>query len=84
MYNPDEGVIVADGTPIDAFDIVDWRSRISVVRQNPYIFNDTLRYNLTIGNRDASEEEIDRACRTAKINECFEELPQGYETVLGG
>jgi subfamily B ATP-binding cassette protein MsbA len=83
MYTPDDGSITADGTSITEFDVQEWRSRVSLVRQNPFIFNDTLRYNLTIGNREASEEKIDRACRIAKVDEFFGELPQGYDTVLG-
>jgi subfamily B ATP-binding cassette protein MsbA len=83
MYTPDDGSITADGTSIAEFNVQEWRSRVSLVRQNPFIFNDTLRYNLTVGNREASEDEIDRACRIAKVDEFFGELPEGYETVLG-
>ncbi len=83
MYTPENGSITADGTSISEFDVHDWRSRVSLVRQNPFIFNDTLRYNLTIGNRDATEEEIDQACRIAKVEEFFDELPRGYDTMLG-
>lgn len=83
MYEPDAGEIRANGTPIHDMDIQEWRSRIAVVRQNPHIFNDTLRYNLTIGNRDASEEELERITRIACIDEFFDELPNGYETQLG-
>lgn len=83
MYTPDNGSITADGTSIAEFNVHDWRSRVSLVRQNPFIFNDTLRYNLTIGNRDATEEEIDRAARIAKVDEFFDELPDGYDTFLG-
>jgi subfamily B ATP-binding cassette protein MsbA len=57
--------------------------RIAVVRQNPFIFNDTLRYNLTIGNRDVSQSDLDRVTRIAKIDEFFDNLPDGYETQLG-
>ncbi|MFT4921645.1 MAG: subfamily B ATP-binding cassette protein MsbA [Haloarculaceae archaeon] len=83
MYEPDEGEILADGTPIRAFPVADWRSRISVVRQNPYMFNDTLRYNITIGARDVTDEELERVCEIAQITEFIDDLPDGYETVLG-
>jgi subfamily B ATP-binding cassette protein MsbA len=56
---------------------------VSVVRQNPFIFNDTLRHNLTVGNREATPEEIDRMCRIAKVDEFIDDLPAGYDTVLG-
>jgi subfamily B ATP-binding cassette protein MsbA len=83
MYEVDDGEIRANGVPIDEMDVDEWRSKITVVRQNPFIFNDTLRYNLTIGNRDVSEEELDRVVRIARVDEFFDDLPNGYETQLG-
>jgi len=83
MYEPDDGRILADGTPISEMDIDEWRERISVVRQHPYIFNDTLRANVTIADRDASQDEIERVCEIAQVTEFLDDLPNGYETVLG-
>jgi subfamily B ATP-binding cassette protein MsbA len=83
MYEPDSGEIRANERPIHKMPIDEWRSRIAVVRQNPFIFNDTLRYNLTIGNRDVSDTDIDRVSRIAKVDEFFKELPNGYDTQLG-
>jgi subfamily B ATP-binding cassette protein MsbA len=83
MYEPDSGEIRANGQPIHTMDLEEWRSRIAVVRQDPFIFNDTLRYNLTIGNRETSQEELDRVCEIAKVNEFLEDLPDGYDSYLG-
>lgn len=83
MYTPDSGEIRANGRRVHEMDIDEWRSRIAVVRQNPFIFNDSLRYNLTIGNREVSESELDRVTRIAKVDEFFDDLPDGYETQLG-
>jgi subfamily B ATP-binding cassette protein MsbA len=83
MYELGRGEIRANGVPIDEMDIKEWREKVSVVRQNPFIFNDTLRYNLTIGNRDVSESELDRVCEIAKVDEFFEDVPKGYDTILG-
>ncbi|MDZ7687751.1 MAG: ABC transporter ATP-binding protein [Halobacteriales archaeon] len=83
MYDPDEGEIRADGVPIEEYDLEEWRSRLAVVRQNPFIFNDTLERNVTIGNRDASREEVERVCEIAKVNEFLDDLPKGYESDLG-
>jgi subfamily B ATP-binding cassette protein MsbA len=47
------------------------------------MFNDTLRYNLTIGSQDASDEELEQVIRTSRVNEFFDELSDGYETQLG-
>ena len=82
MYEPDEGGILADGTPIDAFDVDEWREHVSVVRQNPFIFNDTLRYNVSLDG-SVSREEVERVCEIARVTEFLDELPDGYETVLG-
>ncbi|ACV47573.1 MULTISPECIES: ABC transporter ATP-binding protein [Halomicrobium] len=83
MYEIDRGTIKANGVSIDEIDIDDWRECLSVVRQNPFIFNDTLRYNLTIGNRDVSESELDQVCSIARVDEFLEDLPDGYDTMLG-
>lgn len=83
MYEPDSGEIRVNGAPIHEMDIGDYRSKIALVRQDPYIFNDTLRYNLTIGNRDATDTEIERVSHIARVDEFFGELPDGYDTQLG-
>lgn len=83
MYEVDEGEIRANGVPIKKMDIEGWRDRISVVRQEPFVFNDTLRYNLTIGNRDVSDAKLTRVCEIAKVDEFIQDLPEGYETMLG-
>ena len=83
LYEPDSGQITANGVPIDAFDQQDWRAKLAVVRQDPYIFNDTLRYNLTIGNRGVSEAELDRVCEIARVAEFRDGLADGYDTLLG-
>ena len=83
MYEPDEGQITAAGEPIESFDVDAWRERVAVVRQNPFIFNDTVRYNLTIGNRGATQAEIERVCEISQVTEFLDDLPDGYETELG-
>ncbi|RQG91530.1 ABC transporter ATP-binding protein [Natrarchaeobius halalkaliphilus] len=83
LYDLDAGEIRANGAPIDEMDVDEWRERLSVVRQSPFIFNDTLRYNLTIGNRDVTRADLDRVCEIAKVDEFFDDLPNGYDTVLG-
>jgi subfamily B ATP-binding cassette protein MsbA len=83
LYEPDSGEIRANGRSVHEMPIDEWRERIAVVRQDPFIFNETLRYNLTIGNRDVSEAQLDEVARVAKVDEFFEELPSGYETQLG-
>nr|WP_276278089.1 ATP-binding cassette domain-containing protein [Halomicroarcula sp. SYNS111] len=83
LYEPTDGDILANGKSIADFDIDDWREKVSVVRQKPYIFNDSLRANVTIGNRDASQAEIERVCEVAQVSEFLDDLSDGYETPLG-
>jgi subfamily B ATP-binding cassette protein MsbA len=83
LYEVDKGEIRANGVPIDEMDLDEWRDRLSIVRQIPFIFNDTLQYNLTIGNRAVTEAELDRICEIARVDEFFDDLPNGYDTMLG-
>ncbi|MFP8956785.1 ABC transporter ATP-binding protein [Natrialbaceae archaeon A-CW3] len=83
LYEPDSGEITATGKAVDEYDRIEWRSRIAVVRQDPFIFDDTLRYNVTIGDREATQEDIEWACEVAHVSEFLDELPDGYETHLG-
>ncbi|MBB6646622.1 ABC transporter ATP-binding protein [Halobellus ruber] len=83
LRSPDAGRIRADGTPIDAFDVEQWRERVAVVRQDPFLFDDTLEANVKVGNQDASRRDVEWACRIARVTEFLPELPDGYETELG-
>lgn len=83
MYEPDRGEIRVNEASVSKMDIDAYRSRIAVVRQDPFIFNETLRYNLTIGNRNATQEEIERVTHIARIDHFLDELPEGYDTELG-
>lgn len=83
MYDPDRGRIIANDHPIQEYDLRQWRSRLAVVRQNPFIFNDTLENNVTIGHRDASREDVERVCEIARVDEFLDDLPHGYDSLLG-
>lgn len=83
FYTPDSGKIYAARTPIDEYDVKEWRSRIAYVRQNPFIFNATLEQNLLMANPNASRKEIERVCKIAQVSEFLDDLPNGYKTELG-
>jgi subfamily B ATP-binding cassette protein MsbA len=83
LYDHDSGGIRSNGVPIKEYDLKQWRERIAVVRQQPFIFNDTLERNVTIGNRDASRRDVEHVCEIAKVNEFINELPNGYDSQLG-
>ncbi|WP_267163491.1 ABC transporter ATP-binding protein [Halovenus salina] len=83
MYRPDRGEIRANGVPIERFDLNEWRSRIAFVRQKPFIFDDTLERNVTIGDRGATRQEVKRVCEIARVDEFLDDLPNGYDSQLG-
>jgi subfamily B ATP-binding cassette protein MsbA len=83
LYEPTAGCITANDVHIDEFDVRQWRSAVAIVRQQPYMFDDTLRWNVTVGNRDVTQAEIERACEAAQVTEFLDDLPNGYETVIG-
>lgn len=83
LYEPTAGTILANDVDVQRFNRREWRSMVAVVRQSPYIFNETLRWNVTVANRDATDAEVRRACEAAQVTEFLPELPDGYETVLG-
>lgn len=76
------------GVFIDAQDIRDVSQQslhdsIGVVPQDTVLFNDTIRYNIAYGREGASEEEIIEAARAAQIHEFIQNLPEGYDTMVG-
>ena len=83
LYTPDSGEIRAAGTPVGEYDVEQWRDSVAFVRQDPYIFDDTLRVNVRMANPDATEEAFEWACRTAQVTEFVDDLPDGYDTELG-
>jgi len=83
LYTPDSGEIRGDGSPISEYDLEAWRKRIAVVRQKPFIFNDTLANNITVANREATQTEIERVCEIAKVTQLLDDLPNGYDSQLG-
>lgn len=83
LYDPTSGTITVNGEPLTDLDIREWRDRVAVVQQDPHIFNETLRDNVTLGAADPSSAELDDACRIAGVDEFLSDLPARYDTVLG-
>ena len=83
MYDIDSGEILIDGINIKELDCDSVRGNISIITQNPYIFNMTIRENLTIVKDGLTEEEMIEACKTAMLDEFIESLPDKYDTLVG-
>lgn len=83
IYDPSEGRILWDGIPLQSASTESLRRQIALVTQETVLFNDTVAYNISYGNPDASIEEIQEAARVAFADEFIGMLPNGYETVVG-
>jgi subfamily B ATP-binding cassette protein MsbA len=83
LYDPQHGRIVVDDVDLRDFDIHSWRSKLAVVSQDIFLFDDTVRANLLFARGDASEEELICATKQANAHDFIMELPEGYETKLG-
>ncbi|NEP61319.1 MAG: ABC transporter ATP-binding protein, partial [Symploca sp. SIO2G7] len=82
-FEPNQGRILIDGVDIRNLDITGYRQRLAIVHQEVDVFNGTLLDNITYGDRKASFEKVEEACRIARVDEMIEQLPQGYYTVVG-
>jgi ABC-type multidrug transport system fused ATPase/permease subunit len=77
------GAILLDGVPIHAFELRSLRARIGIVDQHGFLFNDTVRNNLTYGLAEKNQGAIEEAARKAYAHAFVQALPEGYDTVLG-
>jgi subfamily B ATP-binding cassette protein MsbA len=83
LYDPTDGAIFWDETDLRDAHIDSLKKQIALVTQETVLFNDTIRYNISYGKPDASEAEIAEAARIAFAHDFIEELPEGYETMVG-
>jgi subfamily B ATP-binding cassette protein MsbA len=83
FYDVREGVILWDGVDLRDTDLKSLRRNIAVVTQETILFNDTVRYNITYGKPDATEDEMIEAARIAFAHDFIKELPNGYNTIVG-
>lgn len=83
MYDIDSGKITIDGIDIKELDRKTIRGNITIINQNPYIFNLSIRDNLRLVKEDLTEKEMIKACKMACLHEFVEKLPNGYDTIIG-
>lgn len=83
LYKIDAGEILLDGHNINDFTRDSLRNNISIITQNPYIFNFSIKDNLLLAKENASMKEIRNACKMACIDDFFMSLPDKYETIVG-
>lgn len=83
LYYPEKGSILLDGINITDLDKTSIRGNLSIISQNPYIFNMTIKENFTIIKEDVTDEEIIKACKMACLHDFILTLKDGYNTTVG-
>lgn len=83
FYDPTAGRITIDGTDIRELKLASLRRQLGVVTQETVLFHDTVRANIAYALPHATQEAVERAARAANAHEFIEQMPQGYDTILG-
>lgn len=83
FHDPDSGAVLWDGIDLRDAKLNSLRSHLALVTQETVLFNDTVRYNITYGRPEATDEQLHDAARTALAHDFIMELPGGYDTVIG-
>lgn len=83
LYNINDGEILIDGINIEELNEEAIRGNITIISQNPYIFNMSIKDNLRLVKSNVSDEEIVEACKTACLDDFIESLPNKYDTIVG-
>ena len=83
MYDVDSGQILIDNHDVKNLDKDTIRGNITIISQNPYIFNMTIKENLQLVKKDLTDEEMKEACRLACLDKFIENLENKYDTVIG-
>jgi ABC-type multidrug transport system fused ATPase/permease subunit len=83
FYDVSDGSIKIDGVDVRDYSVSDLRRKIAVVSQDTFLFNKTIKENITYGKEDATMEEVIEATRSANIHDFITELPDGYQTMVG-
>ncbi|EPP6259040.1 SmdA family multidrug ABC transporter permease/ATP-binding protein [Cronobacter sakazakii] len=82
-FDLDAGEITFHNVSLDRVHLDDWRGRLAVVNQTPFLFSDTVASNIALGKPDATQEEIEQAAKLACVHDDILRLPQGYDTQVG-
>ena len=83
FYVPTQGTIRVDGVDLSTVRLDSYRTRLGVVLQESFLFDGTIRENVAFSRPEASEEEIMRACRIARVDEFAELFADKYDTIVG-
>lgn len=83
FWNVQKGSVRISGRPVSEINTENLRNMESFVTQETHLFHDSIKNNLRIANLDATDSEIEEACKKASVHDFIMNLPQGYETPVG-
>ena len=82
LYDATEGTVTVGGVDVRDYDLDTLRSKVAMVLQKNVLFSGTIKENLRWGNENATDEEIEEACRLAQADEFIRAFPDGYDTYI--
>ena len=80
LYDATEGCVKVGGVDVRDYDLTALRNQVAVVLQKNELFSGTIKENLRWGNKDATDAELEEACRLAQADEFIQQFPYGYDT----
>jgi subfamily B ATP-binding cassette protein MsbA len=83
FYVPSQGAVLVDGIDLSTVRLDSYRTQLGVVLQESFLFDGTIRENVAFSRPHATEEDILRACRIARVDEFAENFADKYETIVG-
>jgi ABC-type multidrug transport system fused ATPase/permease subunit len=83
LYDPSEGAVLVDGADVRSVDIESLRREIAFVADDSFLFSASVAENIAYARPEATSEEIEQAARRAHAHDFINDLPDGYETVVG-
>ena len=83
FHTPNSGAVLIDGVDLSTVKLDSYRSQLGVVLQDSFLFDGSIRDNVSFSRPDATEEELISACRIARVDEFAERFPEGYDTIVG-
>ena len=83
FHDPDSGAVLVDGHDLRTVTVKSLRRQVGVAFEESFLFSDTVRANIGYGRPNATDQEIEEAARIAEAHGFVEELPRGYDTMVG-
>jgi len=83
LYDPSAGDVLVDGVEVRELSLSALRAAVAVVFEDSFLFNDSIAANLRVGRPDATSAQMAAAARLAQADEFIDELPHGYQTIVG-